>query len=199
MLVLEKLISSSGKFNHIFIFFILLPLQRISLKNRYSKDELPKNPAPTIGVEFGTKIVQLKDGTKVKAQIWDTGKNYDYYFTLNHFIQKISSFLTYPLAGQERYRSILSLHFRRSVGALLVYDITKERTYSSLPKWLEELRSLAEPDIVIMLVGNKLDLITNPENRKVSIQEAQDFAKANNLIFKETSAVLGTNIKEVFE
>ena len=93
----------------------------------------------------------------------------------------------------------MSLHFRRSVGALLVYDITKERTYSSLPKWLEELRSLAEPDIVIMLVGNKLDLITNPENRKVSIQEAQDFAKANNLIFKETSAVLGTNIKEVFE
>lgn len=43
------------------------------LQNRYSKDELPKNPAPTIGVEFGTKIVQLKDGTKVKAQIWDTG------------------------------------------------------------------------------------------------------------------------------
>jgi len=58
------------------------------------------------------------------------------------------------------------------VGALLVYDITKERTYNSLTKWLEELRSLAEPDIIIMLVGNKLDLVTNPESRKVSIQEA---------------------------
>ena len=85
------------------------------------------------------------------------------------------------------------------MGALLVYDITKERTYNSLTKWLEELRNLAEPDIVIMLVGNKLDLVTNPESRKVSIQEAQNFALANKLIFMETSAVLGTNIKEVFD
>ncbi|KAL4506795.1 hypothetical protein ABPG72_001216 [Tetrahymena utriculariae] len=42
------------------------------LLKRYSKNELPKNSAPTIGVEFGTKEVTLKDGTKVKAQIWDT-------------------------------------------------------------------------------------------------------------------------------
>ncbi|EAS01301.2 small guanosine triphosphatase family Ras family protein (macronuclear) [Tetrahymena thermophila SB210] len=145
------------------------------LLKRYSKNELPKNSAPTIGVEFGTKEVTLKDGTKVKAQIWDT-------------------------AGQERYRGILSLHFRRAVGALLVYDITKEKTYNSIMKWMEDLKYLADPDIVIMLVGNKLDLVTKTqENRKVSIAEAQQFALDNKLIFKETSAVLGTNIKEVFE
>ncbi|KAL4460875.1 hypothetical protein ABPG74_016347 [Tetrahymena malaccensis] len=145
------------------------------LLKRYSKNELPKNSAPTIGVEFGTKEVTLKDGTKVKAQIWDT-------------------------AGQERYRGILSLHFRRAVGALLVYDITKEKTYNSIMKWMEDLKYLADPDIVIMLVGNKLDLVTkNQENRKVSQAEAQQFAVDNKLIFKETSAVLGTNIKEVFE
>ncbi len=40
---------------------------------RYVKGTLPKNPAPTIGVEFATKNVVLRNGGTVKAQIWDTG------------------------------------------------------------------------------------------------------------------------------
>ncbi len=88
---------------------------------------------PTIGVEFATKTVTLKDGGKIKAQIWDT-------------------------AGQEKYRAITSAHYRKAVGALLVYDITKEKTFESLEKWLEEIRKHADQDIVLMLVGNKLDL-----------------------------------------
>lgn len=53
----------------------------------------------------------------------------------------------------------MSLHFRRAVGALLVYDVTKEKTYNSIMKWMEDLKYLADPDIVIMLVGNKIDLV----------------------------------------
>lgn len=58
-----------------------------------------------------------------------------------------------------RYRAITSAHYRRAVGALLVYDITREATFKSCTKWMEELRQSAEPDIVIMLVGNKVDLV----------------------------------------
>ena len=36
------------------------------------------NISPTIGVEFATKLVRLKDGKKIKAQIWDTGNMYIY-------------------------------------------------------------------------------------------------------------------------
>lgn len=39
---------------------------------RYIKNSLPKQPAATIGVEFATKVVSLKSGATVKAQIWDT-------------------------------------------------------------------------------------------------------------------------------
>lgn len=49
-------------------------------------------------------------------------------------------------------------HYRRAVGALIVYDITKERSFDSVPKWIEELKYAAEPNVVIMLVGNKADL-----------------------------------------
>ena len=52
---------------------------------KYTKGTLPRNKAPTIGVEFATKIVQLTENTKAKAQIWDT-------------------------AGQEKYRSMIKAY-----------------------------------------------------------------------------------------
>ena len=53
---------------------------------------------------------------------------------------------------------VLIRHYRKSIGALIVYDITKEQSFMSVKKWIEEVREHAEPEIVIMLVGNKLDL-----------------------------------------
>jgi hypothetical protein len=42
------------------------------------------------------------------------------------------------------------------VGALLVYDISKQLTFENVERWLKELRDHAEANIVIMLVGNKV-------------------------------------------
>ena len=53
---------------------------------------------------------------------------------------------------------VVCRHYRKSIGALIVYDITKEQSFMSIKKWIEEVREHAEPEIVIMLVGNKLDL-----------------------------------------
>jgi len=64
-------------------------------------------------------------------------------------------------AGQERYRAITSAHYRKAVGALLVYDLTRLETFQHCMKWLEELRQGAGPDIVIVLVGNKVDIAEN--------------------------------------
>lgn len=145
------------------------------LLSRYVKGQVPKNTGPTIGVEFATKTVPLEAGGTVKAQIWDT-------------------------AGQERYRAITTAHYRRAVGALLVYDITQEKTFQSVKRWVEELRDHAEPDIVIMLVGNKSDLAEkSPEQREVMIETAQQMASKSGMLFIETSAVNGIKVKEAFE
>ena len=68
------------------------------LVSRYVKGIFPKNKGATIGVEFASKNLKLSTGTMVKAQIWDT-------------------------AGQERYLAITTAHYRRAVGAFVVYDI----------------------------------------------------------------------------
>ena len=62
------------------------------------------------------------------------------------------------LAGQERYRAITSAYYRGAVGALIVYDITKQLSFDSVERWLKELRDHADNQIVVMLVGNKSDL-----------------------------------------
>ena len=70
----------------------------------------------------------------------------------------------------------------------------------SVKKWIEEVREHAEPEIVIMLVGNKLDLAeSHPSERKVAREFAADYARKNGLLFMETSAVQNVNVRDVFE
>merc|ERR1712048_812353 len=110
------------------------------------------------------------DSKTVKAQIWDT-------------------------AGQERYRAITSAYYRGAVGALLVYDITKQATFDNVGRWLKELRDHADSNIVIMLVGNKSDL---RHLRAVPTEEAKAYAERNGLSFIETSALDSTNVEQAF-
>ncbi len=61
-------------------------------------------------------------------------------------------------AGQESFRSITRSYYRGAAGALLVYDITRRETFNHLTRWLEEARQNGNPDMVIMLIGNKADM-----------------------------------------
>ena len=67
-------------------------------------------------------------------------------------------------------------HYRRALGAILVYDVTKESSFHNLKVWLENLKQHADSDIVIMLVGNKVDLVVDERMREVPIEAAQYFA-----------------------
>jgi Ras-related protein Rab-2A len=63
-----------------------------------------------------------------------------------------------------------------------------------LTRWLEEVRQNGNPDMTIMLIGNKCDL---DARRQVSTEEGERFAKENGLIFMETSAKTAFNVEDV--
>lgn len=136
---------------------------------RFARNEFSLDSKATIGVEFQTRTLVI-DHKSVKAQIWDT-------------------------AGQERYRAVTSAYYRGAVGALLVYDITKRPSFDHIPRWLEELRSHADKNIVIMLIGNKSDL---EDQRAVTTEDAKEFAQKEGLFFLETSALEATNVEPAF-
>lgn len=123
----------------------------------------------TIGVEFGARMVSI-DSKNVKLQIWDT-------------------------AGQESFRSITRSYYRGACGALLVYDVTRRETFSHLQTWLEDAKTNSNTAITIMLIGNKCDL---ENKRQVSKEEGEAFAKANGLVFMETSAKTAQNVDDAF-
>lgn len=81
-----------------------------------------------------------------------------------------------------------------------MFDVTKEKTFDNVTRWIEDIKYMAEPDLIIMLVGNKIDLVNKDASaRKVSKEECKRLAIENNLLFLETSAFEGTNIISVFE
>jgi Ras-related protein Rab-4B len=137
--------------------------------HQFIENKFKADSTHTIGVEFGSKLVNV-GGKVVKLQIWDT-------------------------AGQERFRSVTRSYYRGAAGALLVYDITSRETFNALTNWLVDARSLASPNIVIILVGNKKDL---DAEREVTFLEASRFAQENDLMFLETSALNGENVEEAF-
>ena len=146
-----------------------------SLLSKYVKGIFPASPIPTIAIEFATKIVQIKEGGYIKAQIWDT-------------------------AGQEKYKAITSHHYRKAVGALIVYDVTKRSTFDNVIKWYSDLRNIAEKECIITLVGNKVDLLDrNNRRREVSYEEGKKLAETNNMLFYEASALTSVKVNDCFE
>ncbi|KAF3337325.1 ras-related protein RABA2a-like protein [Carex littledalei] len=141
-----------------------------NLLSRFTRNEFCLESKSTIGVEFATRTLQV-EGRVIKAQIWDT-------------------------AGQERYRAITSAYYRGALGAVLVYDVSKPSTFDNIARWLKELRDHADPNIRIMLIGNKTDL---KHLRAVATEDAQGYAEKEELSYIETSALDATNVEAAFQ
>ena len=103
---------------------------------------------------------------------------------------------TWDTAGQEQYRAVTGIYYRGAAGAFVVYDIADRSTFEDIPSWLEELHQHTDEDIVMLLVGNKCDL---HHARQVTIEEGQEFAKKNQMLFIETSAQDNVNINQAFD
>ena len=165
------------KYDHLYKIIIIgdTSVGKTALLSKYLKGVFPTSPLSTVATEFATKIIQIKEGGYIKAQIWDT-------------------------AGEEKYKSITYHHYKKSVGGLIVYDITKKSTFDNVKNWYNDLITKAEKGCIIALIGNKLDLIErNERKREVPKEEALSYAEDNHMLFYETSAFNGSNINDIFE
>ncbi|KAI0248551.1 putative ras-related protein rab-18 [Lactifluus subvellereus] len=142
-----------------------------SLLLRFSdKQWLPEDEASaTIGVDFRVHKMEVK-GRKVKMSIWDT-------------------------AGQERFRTITASYYRGAQGVILVYDVSSRESFEALPRWLGELETYVSPEVVKIVVGNKLD---KEYSRQVPTAEGAAFAARMGCLFVEASAKTAVGVTEAF-
>jgi GTPase SAR1 family protein len=107
--------------------------------------------------------------------------------------------LVWDTAGQEKYRSLVTQHYRKAFGALLVYDVTRKETFMAVQRFLYDLKQWSEPDCVIYLIGNKIDLLDSEDyTRAIPIEEVKQYAHDNKLKYMETSAYSDYNISDSF-
>ena len=162
-----------------------------SLLVRLTDQRFLSKPDPTLGVEFGSKLIALPEENKtVKLQCWDT-------------------------AGTENFRALTKSYYRGAAGALIVFDISSKNSFENTRTWLADVRELADPNLTCILVANKVDLCpdegqgegeTPPasvksgrKQREVSRAEAERFAQEEGLLYIEASAKTGENVDKAFE
>ena len=164
--------SDKKDYNYLFKILILGDsyVGKTNILKRFLHNQFDINTKETVGVEFGSKNFNMGENDVIKAQIWDT-------------------------AGQERYRAITKAYYKGAKGALLVYDISRKSSFDNIDNWLIDLRTNGDKDIIIVLIGNKSDLI---DKREVSKEEAELKAEQFNIAFLETSAKSGENIDKAF-
>ena len=159
--------------NKIFQFKLVLlgesAVGKSSLVLRFVKGQFLDYQESTIGAAFLTQTVCLQD-TTVKFEIWDT-------------------------AGQERYHSLAPMYYRGAQAAIVVYDITLPDSFERAKGWIKELQRQGNPNIVIALAGNKVDM---EDRRKITTEETQAYADENGILFMETSAKTAANVNELF-
>ena len=146
---------------------------KTSMIRKYVEGNFSEFYRITIGVDFASKILEV-DGKKIDVQLWD-------------------------IAGQERFGSMTGVYYRESVGAVVVFDITRPSTYDMTKVWKEDIEAKVQTSlgttVPTLLIGNKIDLKTDSwENRVVEIREEAKEKKY--LDFFETSAKDGTNLDE---
>jgi len=161
----------SSNFNYLLKYVIIgdSGVGKSNILLRFINDTFSEEFKSTVGVEFAAKNI-LINKNMYRVQVWDT-------------------------AGQETFRSISRAYYKNSVCACVVYDISNYSTFESIQSWIDDCKIQSSKSILLILIGNKADL---NDDRQVTYEEGEQFAKRNNMIFLESSAKTGYNIKEIF-
>lgn len=123
-----------------------------------------------IGLDYRLKSMKLKNGKTVKIKIRDT-------------------------SCQDWFWSISKNYYKGSHAIILIYDI-KNQNFSTMLQWISQIREKTSQNVVISLIGNKIDL---SNEGKVNTENGKELADKLGLPFKEVSALKGNNINETFD
>ncbi|KAG0230747.1 ras-related protein rab-32-like protein [Mortierella sp. GBAus27b] len=145
---------------------------KTSIIKRYVHNIFSTNYKSTIGVDFALKVIQWSPDTVVRMQLWD-------------------------IAGQEKFSGLTRVYYKEAVAALVVYDVTRPKTFEAVPKWKSDLDSKVSlpggDPIPVVLLANKIDL----QEQGLDSEEMDRFCEENGFLkWFGTSAKDNSNIED---
>ncbi|DBA89743.1 TPA: hypothetical protein ACH3X2_004622 [Trebouxia sp. C0005] len=143
---------------------------KTSLALRFVHNTFNHSQQASLQASFLTKQI-IAGSQQVELAIWDT-------------------------AGQERFHALGPIYYRDAQAALLVYDITDADSFTRVQTWVQELRQMIGPGIVIAIAANKQDL---QKMQTISAQESEAYAASIHALHVGTSAKTGLGLQDVFQ
>ena len=153
-----------------------------SILNQFTEGSFSESMPPTLGIDYKISQITVGDET-IKLQIWDT-------------------------AGQEKFKSITENFYKGAQGIILVFDLTDRDSFSNIRTWLKNVFEKAGKNVVICLVGNKLDLLDmytrdkdkyhDELEKSVRQEEVDQLLTEHSFHYLKASAKKNVNIKEAF-
>eukprot|EP00484_Ammonia_sp_Unknown_P018333 CAMPEP_0197038296 /NCGR_PEP_ID=MMETSP1384-20130603/15253_1 /TAXON_ID=29189 /ORGANISM="Ammonia sp." /LENGTH=216 /DNA_ID=CAMNT_0042468709 /DNA_START=66 /DNA_END=716 /DNA_ORIENTATION=- len=147
---------------------------KTAILHQYVMDKFVQDHKATIGADFLTKEINVDDKV-VTLQMWDT-------------------------AGQERFQSLGNAFYRGADACILVYAINDETSFKQIDSWRQKFVNQANIDsprkFPFLLLGNKSDL---DNERSVSHNQGENYARDHDMEFSETSALQNSNIEKAFQ
>ncbi|KJP86555.1 hypothetical protein AK88_03846 [Plasmodium fragile] len=173
-----------------------------SIVLRLTKDTFHDNTNTTIGASFCTYVVNVNElkmkniNSNSSCSNLSSNSNDNISFNKEHLKNNQGpcniKFDIWDTAGQERYASIVPLYYRGATCAIVVFDISNSSSLDRAKTWVNQLK--ISSNYIIILVANKID-----KNKfQVDMLDVQKYAQENNLLFIQTSAKTGANIKNIF-
>jgi small GTP-binding protein len=99
-------------------------------------------------------------------------------------------------AGEEKFKSLGPIYYREASAALAVFDVSNPQSFEDLNGWIENFHSVAGSEAVVVVVGNKIDLV---DAQKVTNAEAEQWCGAREYAFVAASAKTGEGVPDVFD
>ena len=147
---------------------------KTTLVNRYVTGVFERDYKTTIGSQFAVKLSHISPpeaeyATGIKLQAWD-------------------------VAGQARFKAVRKMYYSGAAGIILVFDVTRRRSFTELSKWVQEADESIGTRVPMICVGNKTDL----PDRAVPSDEAKRWAEDNGFLYMESSAKTGEGVADMF-
>ncbi|RLI50907.1 MAG: hypothetical protein DRO73_01715 [Candidatus Thorarchaeota archaeon] len=147
---------------------------KTTLVNRYVTGSFERDYKTTIGSQFAVKLTHIfppesEYAVGIKIQAWD-------------------------VAGQARFAAVRKMYYSGAAGVILVFDVTRRRSFTELEKWVKEADESIGTRVPMIVVGNKIDL----PDRMVSSEEARKWAEEHGFLYMESSAKTGEGVADMF-
>ncbi|MCK4781252.1 MAG: GTP-binding protein [Candidatus Lokiarchaeota archaeon] len=143
-----------------------------SLIRRFVENQFTLQYKFTIGVDFMTKIIEYEPNKSARLTLWDIG-------------------------GQDRFKMLRRNFYDGANGALVVFDLSRAQTFSKMKEWISDMHKLMKIKISFVILGNKVDLLTEI-GEVIDQNEPYQYAEKNDSVYIESSAKTGNNVEKAF-